>query len=286
MSIRRHTLHRSSGLLLGASLLMSTLTASAEEPAGVTPVPELASKIEQIVEPVIPGAPIATWPSALAVVERGGGRVVGNFDAGHGLQGWYVQKGINVQVVYTTLDGDLLIVGALVDPNGDNLTQEQMGVAYEFADFSSIWQGLASANAVSFGPARSELYIVFEPHCHYCHLIWNTIKGMKGASFNLLPVAFRRDSLYLSAALLQEKDRVKVVETYFDPQASAKLAAKYSESSGDVLDKVQANIDFMKNVDINGTPALIWKDHDGKVRFRTGALGPDELKEILAAATR
>jgi protein-disulfide isomerase len=43
-----------------------------------------------------------------------------------GLDGWLVSKGNNIQVVYTTLDGQGTLVGLLYGPNGDVVTGEQL----------------------------------------------------------------------------------------------------------------------------------------------------------------
>ena len=65
-------------------------------------------------------------PSALKLLEKQGARVVNQFQAGGGLNGWTLSKGGTETIIYTTADGKRLFVGVLLDETGAAVTEAHL----------------------------------------------------------------------------------------------------------------------------------------------------------------
>ena len=157
-------------------------------------------------------APSGPESSALKMLESKGYTLGRSFDAGHGLTGWTVVKAGQSTVVFITPDGKALLIGAMIDDKGANLTQgfvdryaNDPALAKAYSDFgSSVF--IDQKPAV---PVRRILYVVFDANCPYCSLAFSTLQKYisSGLEIRWLPVAYlKADSANRAAAILGAAD--------------------------------------------------------------------------------
>lgn len=65
-------------------------------------------------------------PKVLDVPIQAGMKVLRKFQAPGGLQGWVLTKGVQKIVVYTTPDGEHMLIGKLIDASDTNLTLQHV----------------------------------------------------------------------------------------------------------------------------------------------------------------
>ena len=119
------------------------------------------------------------------------------------------------------------------------------------------------------------VYAFFDPNCPFCHFSWKAFQYYEkvGLQVRWIPVAYLKDtSTGKAAAILQAKNRLAAF-TENEQKYSLKnhdggiKAAKPTTTSNKQL---QANSEFMHQLGITGTPAIVWKDAQGKIQLKGG----------------
>jgi protein-disulfide isomerase len=102
--------------------------ASVKMDAPVTPPPSTLSAASAASAPVHDGAPSIDKINTLQTFKSQGADI-NYLGRKYGLDGWLISRGNNIQVVYTTLDGQGTLVGLLYGPDGTVETGNQLIVA-------------------------------------------------------------------------------------------------------------------------------------------------------------
>ncbi len=264
----------SSALLLGASLAQ--------------PAPQ-----QNAARSSTPAAADEPSSAAMVFLKAKGYSIGRHFDAGHGLTGWVVIRAGNPNVVYTTADGQVALIGALVDDKGTNLTAgfiEQYGAN---PALPAAYDDLGHSQYVSIkprGPTKKVIYVIFDPNCPYCSVAYRAFRqhGDSGTEFRWVPVAYLRpDSAGRAAALLDAPDPVKALEdneTKFDEASHQGGIAPSASVSSAVSSQLERNDKIMQRIGSNATPTILWKDDAGRVHDYEGLPPPDMLAEIMGIA--
>jgi len=223
-------------------------------------------------------------PPALKILERNGVQILNSFDAPGGLTGYAVRSSGQGTILYVTPDGEHVLAGTLLDAQGHNLTREHMAKYMPKPDLSKAWAKLEKADYVAVGAddPKRVVYVFTDPNCPYCHALWKaTVPYYKeGLQVRYVPVAVLRDSsMGKAAAILGDED----------PPAALRRNEKAFKDGGiePVKDPhgkgtkgVNANTHLMQQLGIQGTPAIFYKDADGKVRSANGMPSLDRLARI------
>ncbi len=216
----------------------------------------------------------AEYPAAMSPVIQSGGKVLNTFDAGGGMTGWAVAAKGKEHILYTSEDGSRLLVGVLMNADGKNLTAEHRDLHIPAPDYQSKWSELQDAAWIADGPSESDnfLYVFLEPNCSYCHLVWKALQPYMTAGLQVrwVPVAFLSDnSMGKAAALLEAEDPTAAVNAHeqrFQNGGIDGLTAPAPQT----LAKLDANSVLMQSLGIRGTPAIVHRDGQGKVRVSRG----------------
>lgn len=225
-------------------------------------------------------------PEPIQHLQNQGLNIVREFPVGASLKGWVVNFEGRDLVVYTTLDGEFLLNGVLLDAQGKDLTQEHQNTWLPKAN----WQDMASSHYITEasqqeqGSSNKIIYMFFDPNCPFCHLAWLALQPyrLQGLEVRWIPVAYiKPDSRNRAAALLSAA-----------PEQQAVLLQKNMETFGQPLpeldkapdartrEQLQANMDLMQSMGINGTPGWVWQDAEGEMQTHTGMLRLPRLPEI------
>ena len=155
-------------------------------------------------------------------------------------------------------------------------------------EYDSLFEQLVHTDVIVEGRARSThvLYVFFDANCYYCNLTWKALRPYLKAGLQVrwVPVAYQQaSSAGRAAAILAARDRVAALranETKYNAahydggiEPQAQVSAKLSASLAD-------NTRLMQTFGAPGTPALVWKDPQGSIRFKVGMPRLSELPAI------
>lgn len=259
-------------LLLGCLLL--PLFASAQNPPSER---DIAAATDLLPEPI-------------QHLKNQGLDIVREFPVGTSLRGWVVSHQGKDLIVYTTLDGEFLINGVLLDAQGQDLTE-----AHQKAWLSLPgWDDLANTSYVTESSTRvseagepvteNTLYLFFDPNCPFCHLAWMALQPYRAAGLEVrwIPVAYLKpDSRNRAAALLNAPVSSQALLLERNMQNFGQPLPELDHTPNEQQrQQLQANMDLMQSLGINGTPGWAWLDEAGEMQTHSGMLRLPRLPEI------
>lgn len=207
--------------------------------------------------------------------------IVKSFKSIGNLEGFVIQstQGSKQQaIVYADKDGKYMIPGIIVDSAGTNVAQYDYATQITAVEAPKIYADVAKTNWVEDGKADAphKAYIVVEPNCSACHMLYNGLKPMIDSgqlAVRWIFVAFMRpQSAGMAAAIMQAKDPGKMIsmdEKKFNMQTEMG-GVKPVPVSKDMQDKIKQNLDFMSQAGFVGTPGIIFMGTDGKPQIVRG----------------
>ena len=155
-------------------------------------------------------------------------------------------------------------------------------------EYQGLFAQLERTDVVQEGAkeAKSVLYVFFDANCFYCHLTWKALQPYEavGLQARWVPVAYQQpSSVGRAAAIMQASDRgaaLRINETGYNAAQFDGGIQPIDKVPGALVAQLQANTQLMRKFGAPGTPALAWKDRDGKVRFKVGVPRLSELPQI------
>ncbi|HVY13217.1 MAG TPA: thioredoxin fold domain-containing protein [Alphaproteobacteria bacterium] len=221
-----------------------------------------------------------------------------------GLHGWFAVKDRQVQIFYTTPDSRAILVGALLSPEGANISQPQLALfatthpealaplktagaaapppeAANLAPSESFYTDLAAAEHVTFGRESAPLVLmIMDVNCPYCHKAWKKLeKAVDDGKLRvqMVPIAA------LGAKSAEQGARWLAQRSPQD--AWKKLIAGDDKvlTLGDPDPAKQASI--VRNTEIatrwkvDHTPYFLYRGKNGKIRLIVGE--PENAEVIL-----
>ncbi|HEX4051582.1 MAG TPA: thiol:disulfide interchange protein DsbG [Steroidobacteraceae bacterium] len=253
---------------------------------GALPSSALAQVSVRPGRPQAVAAPPGTAP-ALQTPLQHGFRIIRSFKAVSGLTGWVLQGSDKAYaLVYTTADGQTLVTGDLLSSSGENLSDTYNRQFVPAPDLTAVWAKLPKANIVVTGAQlapKSTLYIVMDPNCIYCHMLWIALQPYEKAGLQVrwIPVGFlHQDSEAKAAALLKGgAAALTQCQQHFDVNTESGGIAGITITP-DLHKELAANLQIMQDANIQGTPGLIYKDVAGHVVGQAGMPSLSQLASI------
>jgi thiol:disulfide interchange protein DsbG len=226
-------------------------------------------------------------PQALQPALRRGLRVISTFAAASGLTGWVLRDSDGkYTVVYTTADGQTLLVGELISSTGRNLSELDADRYVPSPELTTLWPALEKANVVITGAkerSKSVIYVVMDPNCIFCHMLWIALKPYQAAGLQVrwIPVGFlHEDSSAKAAAILQGgESALEQCQQHFDVRAESG-GIKGIVVTPDLRAKLESNLKIMNQAHIQGTPGIFYKDAAGHVLRQDGMPSMSDLPSI------
>jgi thiol:disulfide interchange protein DsbG len=200
-------------------------------------------------------------------------------------------------VIFADKNGQYLIVGTVVNADGQNLsdqyTQQYVNVGVAKAAYADLGNTVWFSEGSDKAPHKA--YIIIDPNCIYCHLLYQEIEPMiqqNQVQVRWVPVGFLRPtSLGKAAKLLYSKDPITVLaqnENNFDTQSESGGIAPLAQNSNDAkvnaaFQKIQANTDFFNKYGqaFIGTPVILYKTADGNPNFFSGFAKGQQLNDLI-----
>lgn len=227
----------------------------------------------------------AEHPKAIQSLEKRGVEVVKSFPAPAGLTGYVVKVRGQADIVYLSADKKYVLAGVMLDESGENLTTAQLREHAPKPDLNAAWNQAEQAAWVADGAnePKNVVYAFADPFCPYCNALWKASQPYNAAGLQVrwIPVAYLHpDSAATAAAILQADDpsaALREHEQKFEDGGIGPLL----EPGKKVLATVEENTRLMQEVGARGTPAVLYKDAEGKVRMVQGMPPLGKLPEIF-----
>ncbi|MCI1007299.1 thiol:disulfide interchange protein DsbG [Herbaspirillum sp. C7C8] len=241
-----------------------------------------------------------TPPTLKALEQQGVHFVADTLPAPRGMKGWAAYHGQQPLAFYVTGDGNV-IMGTLLDSEGEDMTSKPLQDTVQAAMMDGIWKQVQKSHWVAEGSpsAPRTLYVFTDPNCPYCTQLWSEtqpwVKAGKVQIRHILVGILTKTSPGKAAAILASANPGKALtahETaYFEARQKQAADGRKVDPDGQgiaPLDRVPANISqqleentrMMLQLDLQATPALIWRDAYGAVHIRQGVPQGD-LKKIM-----
>ncbi|HEY1773006.1 MAG TPA: thiol:disulfide interchange protein DsbG [Gammaproteobacteria bacterium] len=231
----------------------------------------------------------APLPPALMLVQKQGGSVGQSFAAPDGLTGWVVTFPNRSLIVYTTVSGNYLISGLVLDQSGADLTAQYLDRYFPKADVTKLAATLAAdPTLVNEGsPKAPPLYVFADANCFYCNKLWNELRpyvtsGKVRVHWAMLAF-LKPTSQGRAAAILAAPDKTAALftdESKFDLPKEEGGIAPLDPVPGDIAAALDRHNSEMTSAGANGTPLLIYRN-DGKWQSVDGM--PADIQAFVTA---
>ncbi|OCX96231.1 MAG: thiol:disulfide interchange protein DsbG [Pseudomonas sp. CO183] len=247
------------------------------------PLPYLLAGVSLLVLPTVQAEEL---PEAIKAVEARGAEVVGRFDAPGGLKGYAARYNGQGMALYLTPDGEHVLIGSLLDANGEDLTRGQLEkLVYEPLG-KEMWTRMQDSSWIADGKADAPriVYMFSDPNCPYCNMFWKQarpwVESGKVQLRHIMVGMLRADSAGKSAALLSAKDPQAALNEHEAAGKASKLKA-LEKIPAELEEQLTANLMLMGELGAQATPAIFYLDDNGRLQQHQGAPRPKALEEIM-----
>jgi thiol:disulfide interchange protein DsbG len=188
--------------------------------------------------------------------------------------------------IYLLPDGKHVLIGSVFDESGNNLTEAPLQAASRIGLTEATWNELAQSTWIAEGPARPRriVYVFTDTECPYCHKLWLATQpllvGGDVQVRNIMVAVIAPQSLYRAAAVLDSSAPVATLRQHENSFGHSTVEPAKTVTAA-TAKHLAANIALMEELNIHGTPAVIYKDSTGQVRMLSGMPSDDRMKTIF-----
>lgn len=237
---------------------------------------------------VASAASAKTWPAAIQAVADKGIKIVQEFEAPGELRGYAARIGRRLVALYLLPDGEHVVVGTLLDSEGNALTSKVLARInrQSITAQGPIWPRLEDSYWVADGSPNADevVYVFTDPNCPYCHKLWQRTRAwVKAGKVQLrhIIVGFLTPTSDGKAAAILAADNSSA--------ALRRNELHYDEGGIDPMEsiphklrqKIHANQKLMSNLKLYGTPSIVYRDENGKIHMIQGLPRGPKLKEAM-----
>ncbi len=235
------------------------------------------------------GAPVLhaqTLPEPIRQLQDKGAVIKGRFDAPAGLRGYAAEYQGNGIALYLTADGQHALVGSLFDAKGQDLSAEPLQRLVHGPLDEAALASLEKSAWIADGQADAPriVYVFSDPNCPYCNMFWHQarpwVESGKVQLRHVMVGIIRQDSLGKSAALLAAKDPVKALAEHEQAGKGSTLEPLASVAQA-IQEKLENNLALMQSLGVSATPAIFYRDDQGRLQRQQGAPSTQALTAIL-----
>lgn len=228
-------------------------------------------------------------PAPIQALEERGASIGEAFEAPGGLTGYSISFQGQSMAAYLINDESHVIVGTLLNAEGENLTQPILEAAADAPRPEAEWTALEESNWIADGSdsASRIIYAFMDPNCPFCsrfyHATRDWVEGGEVQIRHVMVGVLRADSLPKSATLLSADDPTAAMaahEAAFD-QGGIEPRAGLEEAD---MQAVQANNQLMSQLGLSGTPSVYYRDADDEIRVVRGLPQDEALDAAMGGA--
>jgi thiol:disulfide interchange protein DsbG len=225
-------------------------------------------------------------PPAIQTLEQQGVKVIESFDAPGGMTGYVGEMRGRSLAFYLTSDGDHVIVGTMLDKDGNNLSEASIQKLVAGPKFESAWPELEDSHWVRDGDEDAEtiVYTFTDPNCPYCHRFrqqaepW--IAAGKVQLRHIMVGILTEDSLTKAATILGSENPEQAMQEHQASFEQGGIEVDRERVSAAHL-RVKANNSLMQDLGLQATPSTLYRSEDGKIVMVQGLPNPQALQRMM-----
>jgi len=226
------------------------------------------------------------YPPVIQSLEQQGVKVLESFEAPGGMTGYVGEMQGRSLAFYLTPDGNHVIVGTLLDEEGNNLSAASIQELIEGPKFAEAWPQLEDSHWVQDGSSDADtvVYTFTDPNCPYCYRFrqqaepW--IEAGKVQLRHILVGILKEDSLTKAATILGSENPEAALHDHQASYQQGGIEVDRKLVSAAHMD-VKANNRLMQELGLRATPSTLYKDDDGNVVMVQGLPNPQALKRMM-----
>lgn len=228
----------------------------------------------------------AELPTAIKALADKGVQVLDEFEAPGELRGFAASINGRGVGLYLTADGDHVLVGSLLDAQGEDLTRGPLEELVYEPQGQELWQRLEDSTWIADGAADAPrtIYMFSDPNCPFCNMFWEKARPWVEAGDvqlrHVMVGMLREDSVGKSAALLAADDPEAALEMHEAAGKASKLKALRKIPAG-IEQQLTANLTLMREMGAHATPAIVYQDGDGRLQIQQGVPQPHILNQVM-----
>ncbi len=227
----------------------------------------------------------AEYPAPIQQLEQRGLTIQAQFEAPAGMTGFVGQANGQSLTIYLTEDGEYAFIGQMLDGSGQSLSQQHMAQYEPRPDLASAWEQLENANWIAEGDENAQrvVYAFMDPNCPFCSAFWRAARpyvGEKAQLRHILVDILRQDSLGKGARILSADSPVEALATHELNSENGGIEP-LEQIPADIEAKIKSNTRLMSTIGAHATPAIYFKDSEGKVRQLMGMQPLDVIAEQI-----
>lgn len=219
------------------------------------------------------------YPAPVQAAIDQGVEVQSRFDAPGGLTGYAGHVQGQPVALYLLPDGEHVVVGTMLDAAGRNITAAQLDAHLPPPDLEPAWEQLEQATWVAEGPQDPDriVYAFTDPNCPYCQKLWEAAQPYLEARNiqlrHVMVAILRPSSMGKAARILAAADPAAALAEQESSYAGGGLPP-LQDIPPEVRRQINRNNGLMSHLGLRATPAVFYRDRQGRVRQLVGV--PDQ----------
>lgn len=228
------------------------------------------------------------YPAPVQNLLQRGVEVVAEFDAPGGLKGYAAEASGRPLVLYVTGDNKHVIVGQMLDSQGNNLSDEKVQQLITAPKSKKAWPQLEASSWVLDGDKNAPVivYTFTDPNCPYCYRFreqaepW--IKAGKVQLRHVVVGILREDSVSKAATILGAKDSSQYLQKHHDAFKNGGITPEQALMAKG-REKLAANNQLMRDLGLTATPTTFYKTAQGAVTMAQGLPSPEAMVNVMGS---
>lgn len=234
----------------------------------------------------VPVARADDVPAPIRELEARGAKVGDSFESPDGLTGYTIEMQGRAMTAYVLPGGEHVLIGTLIDADGNNLSQPRLQTVGAQGVDSADWSQLEESDWIRDGASDADrvVYVFTDPNCPFCHRFWQAARPWVEAGRvqlrHIMVGVLKPDSAPKSATLLAAEQPAQALveheQSYAEGGVSPAAAIPDEASRA-----VQGNNALMEELGFRATPTILYRDGEGRIRSKRGQPRGNELERIM-----
>lgn len=179
-----------------------------------------------------------------------------------GLDAYVISTGTGINsVLYSDKKGDYTIIGVLLGPDGENITQKLVTANQPKVDMNSLMSELKNTKYIEEGKGANPVYVFYDPNCNYCKQFYSETRDMvKNGDILIrwiLVGILGNDSVEKSLGILSDSNPKQAFADFMQTGIVGKK--KLAVQNQAVMTDLAKTMQMMVSYQIMGTPAIVYK---------------------------
>lgn len=256
---------------------------------GLTPLRRLAFGAALATAATLPlTLQAADHPAPVQQLVERGVEIVDQFDAPGNLTGYVGEMQGQPIAFYLTADNKYVIVGPMLDAQGNSLTDDKVQELVTGPQNAKAWPLLEQSNWAREGDANADIiiYTFTDPNCPYCHKFHESAKPWIDAGKvqlrHIMVGILRADSAPKAATILGSNNPHEAIAKHNATFGSGGVVID-EKAASKAQDQVAGNNMLMQNLNLRATPSTFYKDGNGQVAMKQGLPRPAEIATMMGS---